>query len=347
MSAPARLSRPQAAKLDRARQRQASRGQACRKTLLRLGTVKPATLRAYQNHVERFEAWCKKTGRTLRSLADADENLTEYMSHRYLQGEQPADGRYTRFGYILLRTSLDGDRAHQLPLSRKALQGWSALSPGRSRDPLPHVVVHQIAGFLLQRGELDAAMAVEVQFDTYARPSEILALTTADVVGPQPHAGTIYAKDWCVNLANSSTGKTRKNGECDDSVRLGVGDRAWLRSVFAKYYQKKQPRHALFDLPLWRYERLFRMATEQLKLASLKPCPHALRHSGPSHDRWQDFLSLGDVQKRGGWKAIKSCHRYEKHSTILKQVNKLGHAQQQQAAAAARSIHLLFQKALR
>ena len=309
--------------------------------------MKKATLSAYTTAVERFETWARQRCLPFNDMRGADLALTLYFSERYLEGERPAAGRYTRYGYLLLRTGCDGDRNGDMPESRRALQGWAHLDPGRSRDPLPDIVAHWIASWLVDQDELEAAFAVMLQYDTYGRPSEVLNLMRLDFTTPQPAAGPLFGNDWTVNLANSADGRTRKNGELDDSVRIGSPGRLWMRDVTQLYLKGCRGPGRIFNLTLTHYERLFRSAAKALDLAALKPCPHAVRHSGPSHDTWARTLQLSEVKKRGGWKHDKSVARYEKHAKLLRQLELMSSRAQTTALRATRALPLKLLAALR
>jgi len=315
--------------------------------LLCLGTVSKKTVEIYAAAVAKFELWCRSRRLALKTLADVDTALTRYMTFQYLAGERPVVGRNARFGWILLETKLNGDKAGALGESARALKGWSTLDPGDTRDPLPDFVCLWIASWFLDRGEIDAAAAVSLQLDTYARPSEVLALRVGDFTGPQRAAGRAFSRDWCVNLSNSEFGKVRKNSELDDTVRLGINGRSWIREVASALVYKRDRRAAVFDIDLPAYEKLFRQATKALQISALKPCPHAVRHAGPSHDAWTNALTLADIRKRGGWLAESSTCRYEKHGRLLRQVARLSSAQQKLARQVATDFPARLKAALR
>ena len=309
--------------------------------------MKKATPAAYSTAVERFETWARRRSLPLNDLCEADLALTLYFSGLFLQGERPPAGRYTRYGYLLLRTGCDRDRNGGMPESRRALQGWAHLDPGQTRDPLPDIVVHWIAPWLVDQDELEAAFAVMLQYDTYGRPSEVLNLMRLDFAMPQPAAGPLFDNDWAVNLANSADGRIRKNGELDDSVRIGSPGCLWMRDVTQLYLKGCRGPGRIFKLTLTHYERLSRSAAKALDLTAPKPCPHAVRHSGPSHDTWARTLQLSEVKKRGGWKHDKSVARYEKHAKLLRQLELMSSRTQATALRAMRALPLKLLAALR
>ena len=82
---------------------------------------------------------------------------------------------HTLYGYVLLRTSLDKKGDH-FPLVSRDLKGWKARALQQVRDAIPFCVVAQVALFFKKKSGILAAILVLLQFDTYARPSEALAL---------------------------------------------------------------------------------------------------------------------------------------------------------------------------
>ena len=56
---------------------------------------------------------------------------------------------------------------------------------------------------------------------------------------------------------------------------------------------------------------------------------YTMRHSGPSHDRAARVRSLVEVQKRGRWKSIQNCWRYEKAIMGQLQHQRLSHQQKE------------------
>eukprot|EP00973_Karenia_brevis_P007724 1048776-Karenia_brevis.AAC.1 len=60
------------------------------------------------------------------------------------------------------------------------------------------------------KGHVQAAVAGVLQYDTYARPSEVLKLTESDVLRPAPKAGAAYANRWAICIAPSTTAARTK-----------------------------------------------------------------------------------------------------------------------------------------
>ncbi len=66
---------------------------------------------------------------------------------------------------------------------------------------------------------------------------------------------------------------------------------------------------------------------EVSKLISVELTLYQCRHSGPSIDRANGERDIGEVRKRGGWKAWKSLARYEKSARLANTFERLTEAQ--------------------
>eukprot|EP00959_Pyramimonas_sp_CCMP1952_P295895 6189285-Pyramimonas_sp.AAC.1 len=63
--------------------------------------------------------------------------MSDYFEWLRAQREQPQLGRWTLYGYALLRLSHLGRGGHVLPRAEAALRGWLRQMPGHIRDPCP------------------------------------------------------------------------------------------------------------------------------------------------------------------------------------------------------------------
>eukprot|EP00435_Cladocopium_sp_Y103_P006166 s2932_g2.t1 len=127
-----------------------------------------------------------------------------------------------------------------------------------------------------------AAAALLLQLDTYARPSEIVSLEHEDVIKPVSK----HCKFWGVIFGNSDLGHTTKTKTQDDTVLLDSLDRDYAPGVLKMVVQCKRFKHGLLfpELTLAGYEAAFRTARQSIGLAQFQLTPRAVRHSGPSVD---------------------------------------------------------------
>ena len=201
-----------------------------------------------------------------------------------------------------------------LPLAKEALAGWRKLAPGGMRLPVPEEFIFDYAHLALDDGLLDIAFGMILQYDTYLRPSECLALTHAHLGFP---AGGRYNK-WSIVIAPFQLGSATKTGKFDDSVLVAdKSDRSWLTKAM-ELYVRKHPDKLFPRLTLAKYEGWFKQAGVKLRYKTKCVMPHILQHSGASNDAFHKRRSLLDIQKRGRWEAKKSFSRYEKHALLQK-----------------------------
>ncbi|CAE8674891.1 unnamed protein product [Polarella glacialis] len=282
---------------------------------LKCRKVTSNTLARYSSALEEFDTWAKKNKRGL-GPKQLDASMVEFMRQQYEAGCQSWEGSYLVYGHQLLRhTGLDSSC---LPESKKALKGWKTGAPGKMRLPYPEEVILDVADFALGAGNGEAAMAIALQLDGYFRPSEVLNLTVKQVMPPARKAGRAYAKAWGIVLAPAEDEKPTKTGQFDDSVLIGDIQHEWLGPILALLIKNKTPEDKLFpSLSLASYERLFRDAMQKRYNKCIHVTPHAVRHSGPSNDKFHKRRSLLQIQKRGRWASPKSVARYEKEALLL------------------------------
>ncbi|CAE8629437.1 unnamed protein product, partial [Polarella glacialis] len=251
---------------------------------LKCRKVTSNTLARYSSALEEFDTWAKKNKRGL-GPKQLDASMVEFMQQHYLV-----------YGHQLLRhTGLDSSC---LPESKKLSKA--------GRPELQEVIL-DVTDFALGAGNGEAAMAIALQLDGYFRPSEVLNLTVKQVMPPARKAGRAYAKAWGIVLAPAEDEKPTKNRAHE-----------WLEPILALLIKNKTPEDKLFpSLSLASYERLFRDAMQKRYNKCIHVTPHAVRHSGPSNDKFHKRRSLLQIQKRGRWASPKSVARYEKEALLL------------------------------
>ncbi|CAK0856598.1 unnamed protein product [Prorocentrum cordatum] len=120
-----------------------------------------------------------------KAQAHAMERYCESLS---LAGYSPASGHFVVYGWVKL--SADNRKQALLDLDPviEALKGL----PKQMREfvvkPCPEEVIILAFHWLAERDGLEAAAAGLLQFDLYARPSEIFDLIWEDVIAPSPRA---------------------------------------------------------------------------------------------------------------------------------------------------------------
>ena len=99
--------------------------------------------------------------------------MAEYFADLYEDGEMYNEASYTLYGYILLRTNVSVPDRDLYPRARGALRGWNSASPQSSRTGADPLIWFLMASSMVDT-DPQAAAALLLQLDTYARPSEII-----------------------------------------------------------------------------------------------------------------------------------------------------------------------------
>eukprot|EP00438_Fugacium_kawagutii_P013880 Skav219719 [mRNA] locus=scaffold301:36224:37183:+ [translate_table: standard] len=292
---------------------------------LRIKAVSQPTLEKYNMCIQLFEQWAQQH-RKSTSLRNLDRSVSEYLLQGYSNGWHIWHGSYLIYGLQLLRNR--GADKDFLVNAKKSLKAWRRRVPPTARVPVPEEVIFALGHLLLEQGQVQAAVALALQYDTYMRPSEVLSLTFAQVLRPGPKCSARYQK-WGILLAPQTVGKPTKTMELDVSILVGDISRPWLHTMLRTYCAHQLPGSRMFpDLDLSRYERYFAHAMRLLDVP-LVVTPHVVRHSAASCDRFHKRRTLQQIQKRGRWATPKSVARYEKEALILHGWNQLSQSQQE------------------
>ncbi|CAK0844899.1 unnamed protein product [Prorocentrum cordatum] len=270
-------------------------------------SVAPSTLHTYKAEVAEFRAWAAGRGLGLRTPEAADSAMSDNFDWLFAQREQPQAGRWTLHGYALLHLSHLGRGGHVLPRAKAALRGWIRQMPGRIRDPCPIEAAWLIAQWMLLKNQAFyfwCSLAVVMQVNAYVRPSALLDIKKKDLLPPLLQRGSRYV-NWGLALAPSTrTGKT-KSGEQDDTLIIGILDRAFVKDVAAFLHSSFREGERIFrHLTLPSYEKAVKDACEALELQSLRIVPHCFRHTGPSTDADLKVACFGVNQYEAFLKAM-------------------------------------------
>jgi integrase len=237
-----------------------------------------------------------------------------------------------------------------LPRARRALAGFRKDEPERSEDPLPIEVMAVAAERMLAQPDLISmlsGLALMLQYDLFARPSEMLQVRKEDVIEPRGggYSGTAViiapAATRAVRQATSFDIMTKpyarrsavlrrpaarpaKSGEFDDTVKAGLLVKV-AGELLAALKKAASPHQEILDpLTLALYEAKMRETMDALGLTELHFTPHSARHGGASTAMEKRLLDAKGIMKRGRWLAPKSVRRYEKAGKLLRMVECAG-----------------------
>ncbi|CAK0838390.1 unnamed protein product [Prorocentrum cordatum] len=287
------------------------------KGYLKQRSVGGATLRLYQREYEMLVAWWKAQRLSTASTEAHDEALERYLDKLFFDGE-PASRANNVVHALMYHIDEVWAKTPHFPRTRRALRGFRKASQTWSRDGCPWEAALALAHWMgRQRTPFmaNSAALTLVLFDGYLRASEGLGLGRDQLI-----------PCWAAMICPEEEGRPTKSGDFDDTVIFGdtsEARRPLLTKILQVLHRTTEAGALVFDgLSLNSYERVFRRGTLELGLENLRLTPHCLRHGGASTDGLDD-LPIVQIQKRGRWKSLASCKRYEKKGRLLKQLDRL------------------------
>lgn len=195
-----------------------------------------------------------------------------------------------------------------------SLKGFANLCRGKLRDPIvKEALVLGIAGGLLRETETSVAVAaaMALQYDTLARPSEVIAIARQLIVGDYR---ALTGERWVLTFFPATADEVSKTRQQDDTVVIGEV-LPWVSQCVPALVQRAQfGKIFLFDLPT--YEREMQNKLEAGGVGGVGT-PHGNRHGGASLMAVMGAPHQA-VQARGRWASDSSVMRYKKHGRFLR-----------------------------
>ena len=147
-------------------------------------SVEVQTLEAYRRWGTKFVEFCNTHDLKLAEPGEVDDALCACFNTWYLQGQQAHVGDKTLAAVMFMdpRFSFHGDS--KLPRARKALKGWRAVCPGRSRLGHPLGLWACVMVLMENMEQVEMAVLVAIALSAYLRPSEVMGLRKSDLVPP-------------------------------------------------------------------------------------------------------------------------------------------------------------------
>ena len=198
-----------------------------------------------------------------------------------------------------------------------------------------------LAETLIRMKQDVAALMVIILFETYLRPSELLAMKVDQIVPGSPAAAG--AARWLTFLVHpEEQGITNKVNEYDHSVPLDLPRQQFLVRPILRWVRGRPLDGRLWELDHAMLATFFSKAVTTAGVEVLRPTLYGLRHAGASHDRSVRARGLPEVQSRGGWRSFSSVRRYEKHRRLGAQLMKIDAAKRRHAESAATGVQTFF-----
>jgi integrase len=250
-----------------------------------------------------------------------DQALCLFFDFLAEQKEEPTIGAYTVYGFQLLRCSMPTNL--YLPNAKQQLAVWRRKMPGGIRLGVAEKIADECCLTAVENGDIEFALAAQLELDTYFRPTEVLTLRAKQITPPSKDTGAPYQK-WVATLAPSEEKGRTKTGLTDACVVVGDNSRKWLKDALALWMSNKSGEAAVFPgLSLKNFEETWKRLLVQKQYPLAFITPHVLRHTAASNDIFHGRRDLAGVQKRGFWESRKSVARYGKEAHVLKSWHKI------------------------
>ncbi|CAK0847428.1 unnamed protein product, partial [Prorocentrum cordatum] len=323
------------------------RRQLCpRQTRLAAAKVRPRTQELYLGMILGLVRWLNMAFLPDWPRHTWGETLAEYAESIYDRGGSKASTQRLAPALLWAEPALHRAGIREVfPLTHQTLKGWNVLEPSKSRPPVPFLAARAVACWLCRAGKPLSGLAVLIMFETYMRPSEVLALRARQVVVPLPKEGGASIFLTFVVRASEYEIPTKTN-TYDLSVPLDLPRQQWMVDPISFVQALRGPDDLFLGLGYNQLAEDFQSATSALGVSLLKATLYSLRHGGASRDRSTGARGLGAVQQRGGWKAFKSVLRYEKHGRLSLELRKLSDQQREALRAAGGDYVGVFNKSL-
>ena len=217
--------------------RRAAEGEV-RDGYLRRRTVRERTRILYSRA---YSSTCAAAGQDLAKLqpAQLDGILEKVLNDGFFEGDMVGETKYKLFGTAWAT----GTSTKDLPKAKAVLRGSEKQNPPASREPVTWQEALLLADCLAassEDGSLMAACTLLMQFDTYARPAEILQLTPHHCTAP---SAFLERQSWSVTFFPGDLDVFSKTNTRDDTVQIGDLDsqRFWLNSILALLVRRTAP----------------------------------------------------------------------------------------------------------
>ena len=224
---------------------------------LRALRVRDPTLIRYHEAIKEFASWFSPSKPSWRKPASLDAQLAGYFTDLFEDGAPYTSASYALFGCLLLRIDSELPERQLCPRACQALKGWQSKCPTSTRSGADPLIWYLMAEHLCNICP-QAAAALLLQLDTYARPSEILNVKRKDIVRPTSK----HCKYWGIVFGNSESDELTKTNAQDDTVLQDSTDRSYAAILLERlFHATPSPDSFIFpDLSLAQYENHFTKA---------------------------------------------------------------------------------------
>ena len=217
-----------------------------------------------------------------------DVVLVRFFRYQYQQLANVSIGWTTMGALMHFRPNKGRPAARVLSRSSRALRGWATVAPGKSREPMPWMMLFGVLDDLVKNNLPWMAVALALAFTTYMRPSEYRLMLSYQVTAPINNAGHRYGW-WTVSVKPEQDGVPRKTEEFDHSIALDQPEIQWLGSCLRLRKTGRGAREPLWGFGYLELGEAFREILERLGYGQFGSSLYRLRRGGASHDQITRF----------------------------------------------------------
>ena len=288
---------------------------------LQANRIRPSTQHAYTDALFNLLGEIGRRSLPQWSALEWDACLPDVVSRLRAQGTGMEQASRMVTALLWAMPQLGRPLQTVLPSTSAALSGWRRLVPTCSRPPVPRMVMWGIADAMLGFGDALGALAVVTLFETYLRPSELLALLGFQILVPVRGSPTAVHVGICIRAAELEV--LSKTGDFDNTVLLDLDRHKWLGRLLLIRRNVCGKSGRAFPMELEQLRRSFLRGAAVAGVTGLSPTLYGLRHGGASHDRAGNDRDLLAVQGRGHWRCTGTLRRYEKSGRLLIELDRL------------------------
>jgi len=276
-------------------------------------TLKPSTRTKYLSAFNRF---AESTPEIPTDPYELDLLLRDYIHDQAM--DNPSAGRKQDMLNLLSHLTLVApELSRMLPRSRRALKGWSKLTPSKSALPLTRHVMLAIVHYLRCIREPVVAAALATAWGGYLRASEVLNLSWNDIA-LKGDTRTRHLSECIVglNIKDAKTGPLQFTSVRDTAVQ----------DILHRYSLGTQSTGKAFPITYSRYLGKLKEAAHFFGLPG-SLTPHSARIGGALHD-YCNGMEAASIAIHGRWESLKSLRHYLSNGRAFIQAIQLTNEQQ-------------------
>lgn len=213
----------------------------------------------------------------------------------------------------------------------------------RSNPLVPFGAIMLNCHDLLAHGRFESAFMVALTFETYLRPSELVALTGRQITLPAA-SGRGAARCAAITIGGEELQVEGKTGQFDSWVLLDLERQQSMVPILHSLKKRVHMTDVLWTLSQMRPTAHVQRAALLTEVEVLGMCLYSPQHAGASRDDSEGARSLTQIQARGQWRTFTSVIRYSKAGRLATERHKMTKSSRRAAAELGPCMGELFKR---